>query len=239
MKNEEKGFLAAIIEMLKNLMAFIVEGMKKDSVVIDVIYIAKMPEFGDTGGHVFTYQAALRKQGYKIDMIDTFGPQTKAATSAFQKSKGLSGSGKPGPKTLKFLGLAVKKSDSPVTPSGDTPWMDEIAKDLGKHESDPALQKKLVPFWKKTGLNYTSLVGSRNAWCGLAVAAYLIMGGVQIDPSGYYRARNLDNLGVAIDYKTYGIPYGAVITLNNKGNCNLGNSNHTTFSKSECTPKTC
>lgn len=64
-----------------------------------------IPQFGEHSDRVATYQNALNKNGAKLKVDGKFGPMTRTETSKFQKSKGLPGSGLPGPKTMKLLGL--------------------------------------------------------------------------------------------------------------------------------------
>lgn len=229
--------MEAIINFLKEILQ-ILKDMKLDKLEehLKVVEISRVPMFGDKDSNVRALQAALVRAGFELKIDEDFGPKTQDAVIAFQKSKGSRGSGVVGPKTLEWLSLKLKeapKSESISTSS--TPWMDEAEKHMGKHETDKSFAAKLIPFWSKTGLNYKSIVGSKYAWCGLFVAAMLLQSGVDIDVRGLYRARNSDNLGVEIPYKKIGIPFGAVVTLNNKGNCSLSKSNHVTFSASECT----
>jgi peptidoglycan hydrolase-like protein with peptidoglycan-binding domain len=67
--------------------------------------------YGARGGHVVELQRALIARGFAIPAGPTgyFGPQTRAAVAAYQRSQGWSGSGAdgiPGPLTVARLGLA-------------------------------------------------------------------------------------------------------------------------------------
>lgn len=77
--------------------------------------INSVPKFNDITKDVVKLQEALKAKGFYDGSIDgNFRSKTKAGVSAFQKSKGLPGSGEIGPKTLKLLGLEVV-AVNPVT----------------------------------------------------------------------------------------------------------------------------
>lgn len=87
------------------------------------VYIEKIPLYGQMGGHVTVLQNALVKKGYAIAVDGHFGPQTKKAVIAFQKSFGSAGTGVIGTVTIEKLGLLignVPQEDVPPT-SGITP----------------------------------------------------------------------------------------------------------------------
>lgn len=64
-------------------------------------------------------QSRLHALGYYNDDIDgLYGPNTRSATSAFQKAYGLQVDGKPGPNTQDALALAVAGQLEPKSPSG-------------------------------------------------------------------------------------------------------------------------
>lgn len=66
----------------------------------------EIPKYGEHSDNVATMQAALNSYGAKLLVDGKFGPKTKDALSKFQKSQGLPGSGVPGVKTFKLLGLS-------------------------------------------------------------------------------------------------------------------------------------
>ncbi len=83
--------------------------------------IHSLPNLGSTGSDVIQYQLALKKKGFSVGTVDgIFGSKTRVATSDFQKSIGLPGSGIPGPQTLSALSLFVVL-ESPLGPSGRSP----------------------------------------------------------------------------------------------------------------------
>lgn len=72
---------------------------------------------GATGAKVKELQQRLKEKGFDPGSLDsTFGPSTKAAVVAFQRSKGLQADGVAGPQTLAALGIKL----SPVSASTST-----------------------------------------------------------------------------------------------------------------------
>ena len=75
---------------------------------------------GSTGPEVTALQIQLKALGFDPKGTDgNFGPGTKAALIAFQKSKGLQPDGAAGPLTMVALGLSVVGSNT-VQPGSDT-----------------------------------------------------------------------------------------------------------------------
>ena len=76
---------------------------------------------GSTGPEVTALQIQLKTLGFDPKGTDgNFGPGTKAALVAFQKSKGLQPDGAAGPLTMVALGLGVAGANT-AQPSSDTP----------------------------------------------------------------------------------------------------------------------
>lgn len=78
---------------------------------------------GATGADVTALQTNLKQSGFDPGAIDgNFGPGTKAALIAFQKSKGLQADGMAGPQTMGALqlGATTDAGTSTTTSSGDT-----------------------------------------------------------------------------------------------------------------------
>ncbi len=94
-----------------------------------MIKISSVPALGNVGNDIVKLQQALNAAGFSPGSVDgIFGKNTAKAVSAFQKSKGLPGSGVIGPKTLEFLGLEV----SVINPVSGAP---AITKDIvGKRD---------------------------------------------------------------------------------------------------------
>jgi peptidoglycan hydrolase-like protein with peptidoglycan-binding domain len=212
-------FLAWILELLKKI-------LEKPKTV------SAIPKLGDKGEDVKTLQTALNEKGFKLTVDGVFGPVTAKAISEFQKSFGSAGSGVLGPITLERLGIQIKKPDQPVNPA-----YIEAKKHLGKKETDPAFNKYLSGFWKIVGLpNYKTIVGASFAWCALFIAAMNSEVGIQYMSKYGAAARTWAKYGQAIDWKTNGIPEGAVIHINSKS-CGAGSGNHVTFAGGSCTPE--
>ena len=80
---------------------------------------------GSTGPDVTNLQQRLKDLGFDPNGVDgNFGPGTKAALIAFQKSKGLTADGVAGPQTMGALQLgtaaAAGASTGTTTGSGDS-----------------------------------------------------------------------------------------------------------------------
>ena len=92
----------------------------------------------------------------------------------------------------------------------------------------------MVPLWMKLfKLPLKNITENWQAWCGLAVGAALMWGGMSWQKDGSL-AKNWDKYGQAINWKVNGIPRGAIIRINHKADCNLESSNHVTFSDGDC-----
>ena len=82
---------------------------------------------GSSGPQVVELQSKLKQLGLSSGIVDgKFGPGTKKAVTAFQKSKGLKADGVAGPATLNALNSAVKKAndnkgDTPADPTSTAP----------------------------------------------------------------------------------------------------------------------
>lgn len=59
------------------------------------------------------------------------------------------------------------------------PWVGANIDLLGRSETDPELNARYVPEWKKEGLDYTTLAGNHNAWCSLRANADRRMVGIE------------------------------------------------------------
>ena len=115
------------------------------------------------------------------------------------------------------------------------PWFKDGKKNEGQNEATPKFNKYASSYWGRVGLpNFKTIIGTSFAWCGLAAAITLINTGHSI-PKGAAGAKNWDKLGVAIEWKTNGIPQGAFVRLNHKGQCGSGSGNHITQADGYCT----
>lgn len=201
--------------------------------------IPHIPVYEEKSKAVGIMQQALVDKGYILDVDGDFGPITKSMLSKFQMDRGLPGSGIPGPKTMGFLGLTVVKEEKREEPQkkSSIPWFWALKKYEGKSEHDSVFNKFMSGFWGKVGLpGFKSIVGSARAWCGLAGAAGLIMVGYKA-PVDSFRAKAWDNYCQKIDYKANGIPQGAFLRINNKGDCDSLLNNHLSHANGDCAPQ--
>ena len=114
------------------------------------------------------------------------------------------------------------------------PAYNQAKKHEGEGENKSKFVAYLAAFWPKTGLNYKTIIGSSVAWCGLFIVAMNSETGLNYIKKGA-GARNWALYGQKIEWKTQGIPRGAVMHLNHDGNCSSKSSNHVTFSDGDCT----
>lgn len=198
-----------------------------------MVLIDRMPKYGDTGEHVRQLQIALRARGLGLTIDGEFGHQTRAQVAKFQRSFGSTGTGVLGPITLEKLRLELRpEARAPINPA----YL-EAKKYAGKKETDSTFNKYLSGFWAKVGLSsYKTIVGTTFAWCGLFIFAMNTEVG-QKAISGAAGAKNWAKYGVEVNWKRDGIPQGAVIHINNAGNCTSAASNHVTFADGSCTPE--
>lgn len=127
-----------------------------------------------------------------------------------------------------------KEEDSAAAPP--PPWYKKAKEQEGKKETDPVFGSMMVPYWLKLfGLKIKTIVGSAAAWCGLAAATALFWAGMQVPKDGA-TAKNWDKYGVALEWKTYGIPQGAIVRINHKGDCKSAANNHVAQANGNCAP---
>lgn len=237
------SFLKSILEFILKIIAPSSDD-KSFSVAIDVLkktnpQAASSPRRvlrkDMSGEDVKSLQVALKELGFFTGTpLGNFGPLTEEAVLRFQKNAKIEADGVVGPKTWAALEEALMAhQNTPTAPS--LPWMDEAKKMLGKKETDPKFNKYMTAKWSLFGMNLPNITESWTAWCGLFVATCLSLGGLAYQADGSL-ARNWQKYGSAIDYKTQGIPYGAVVWINNKGDCKSSSNNHVTFANGDCTP---
>lgn len=113
------------------------------------------------------------------------------------------------------------------------PWYLYALKFKGKKETDPEFQKIMVPKWKIFGLNLGTISKNWAAWCGLAMAVVLY--DLNMDyPKNGATAKNWDNFGISIDWKKDGIPQGAIVRINHRGDCGSATNNHVAQANGDC-----
>ena len=215
-----KNFLLSIINFFTTL-------TPKDS---GKIKIYSVPKEGDKNSDVGILQTALNLYGANLIVDNDFGSKTLAALKAFQKSKNMSGTGiipSDGGRTFEYLGLEL------VTKK--LPWMSIARSMLGKKETDSAFNKEMSKKWSLFGMNLGTIAESWAAWCGLFIAVALSAAGIQYAKNGSL-AKNWDKYaGTKIEWKTYGIPEGAIVRINHKADCKSESNNHVTFANGSCT----
>jgi hypothetical protein len=92
-----------------------------------------------------------------------------------------------------------------------TPWRDWFLARMGWTEFNH--DKELSLGWPLVGLpQYTSVIGSIHAWCGMSLATALHSCGFAI-PKGAAWAPSWDNYGTPIDWRKVGIPQGAIVRI--------------------------
>lgn len=172
---------------------------------------------------ISTFQSALNGAGEKLSVDGDFGPKTEKASESYNLK-------------ITVEKISVKGEKPAVGTSTKAAWLDEAKKYDGKKETDSKFGAFMSSFWGKVGLpGWTSIIGSKNAWCGLAIGVFLTIGGYKVADKGA-SAKAWDNYGQAINFKTQGIPRGAIVRINHKGVCSSGSGNHVTFSDGDCTP---
>ena len=117
----------------------------------------------------------------------------------------------------------------------ENPAYKEAKKYEGKTEFDTKFGAFLSGFWRLVGLNYKTIIGSSFAWCALFVVAMQSQVGQKYIASAM--AKDQGRTGVAIDWRKNGIPRGAIVHLNHKGDCKSESNNHVTFADGDCTPQ--
>lgn len=129
------------------------------------------------------------------------------------------------------------ESVKPVEPKViKKPWFDEGKKHEGKGEHDKAFVAFMALHWKRFGLGFKTIIGSTHAWCGLGAGMTLVWAGMQVHPDAF-RAKSWDTYGVAIEWKTNGIPQGAFLRTNGAGDCKSASGNHITQANGDCAPE--
>jgi hypothetical protein len=114
------------------------------------------------------------------------------------------------------------------------PWFLFANQFKGLNENDPILQHELVPKWRLLGLNLKTIAQPWAAWCGLACAVALSGVGIDFIKNGA-AAKNWDSYALNVDWRKNGIPQGAIVRINNAGNCTSTTGNHVSMANGDCT----
>lgn len=110
----------------------------------------------------------------------------------------------------------------------------EAKKYEGKKETDSKFAAIMIPLWLKLfGMRLGTIATDWSAWCGLGMGAALMWAGLSWQPDGAL-ARNWGKYGVAIEWKTQGIPQGAIVWVNHKFDCSASSSNHVAQADGDC-----
>lgn len=154
-------------------------------------------------------QSLLNRAGFAVLVDGEFGPETKSAVRAFQRSKGLEDDGVVGPITMAALHAGnFEAPEVPAKPSdSETPWMDWMAPHLGAKEiSGRKHNPFIVGLFAYTTYDTTK---DETPWCAALVNAALIKTGFKGTRSA--AAASFDKYGTKCPLK-----YGAVVTLRHK-----------------------
>lgn len=175
------------------------------------------------------FKTALNRAGATPPLDDKnprFGPKTEAIADQFEIEI-VARRIKPVPEEQKARGVPTDEAD-PF-------WLDQAKKKYqGKNENDPAFNKQMSSRWGLVRLRLKTIAANWAAWCGLFAAVVFADVGIRWQLDGA-AARNWGKYGTEIEWKQNGIPRGAVLWLNHKGNCKSGSGNHVTFADASCT----
>lgn len=150
------------------------------------------------------YQTRLKELGYDVGTVDgEYGPKTKAAVIAFQRSKGVDADGIVGPRTWELL--FPKQSKPPILKDTRAPWVNELLKVRGLHEVEN--YAALVRWLKSDG----NTLGDprRFPWCGDAIETSIknTLPNEKL-PSNPYWVRNYLDWGLGVKPQ-----YGAILVF--------------------------
>lgn len=92
------------------------------------------------------------------------------------------------------------------------PWRDWFIQRIGWTEFDH--DTELSKGWPLTNAckDYKTVIGVDHAWCGMSLASALNSGGYRY-PKACEAAASYDDYGTEIDFRTNGIPLGAIVTI--------------------------
>lgn len=135
-------------------------------------------------------------------------------------------------------GLPTIPEPAPVPEKKKSPpWYLIALRFKGKKETDQEFSKFMVPhWWTLFKMKLGTIAENWAAWCGLAMAVALYLAGLGWQPDGSL-ARNWAKFGVAIEWKTHGIPQGAIVHINHNFNCAASSGNHVAQANGDCAPE--
>lgn len=116
-------------------------------------------------------------------------------------------------------------------------WKVEAEKHKGQVETN-AKFSEWIRGKIKTFLGYKppTIATSTYAWCGYFIVTCLGVTGYQYHKQGEM-ARNWGQYGNAIEWRTNGIPEGAIVWINHKFDCKSSSSNHVAMANGDCAPQ--
>lgn len=164
------------------------------------------------------FKGALRAQGEALQDNAEFGPLTEEISDKY-----------------KVEIIVTRKSPAEAAASAKPAWKEEAEKMKGKGESNSAFVALMTGNWPLVRLKLKTIIGSSAAWCGLAVAVWLNLSGMPVQPDGA-GARNWAKYGQAISWMQNGLPEGAIVHINHV-KCGNGSSNHVTLANKDYAAK--
>lgn len=157
---------------------------------------------------IVKFKEALREKGEPLHLTPDYGPLTESVSDKY----------------FVEIILTPKAKDPALTLAGKPEWKEEAEKMKGKKETDSLFNAMMTKNWPLVRLKLKTIVGSSAAWCGLAVAVWLNLVGLPVQPDGA-GAKNWAKYGQEISWKQNGIPEGAVVHINHV-KCGNGSNNH-------------
>jgi hypothetical protein len=112
----------------------------------------------------------------------------------------------------------------------------ELEKHKRKKETDATFSEWVRSNVKKfLGYKPPTIATSTYAWCGYIIVVVLGVSGYQYQKDGEM-ARGWRDHGNAIEWRTNGVPEGAIVWINHKADCNSSSSNHVALADGDCAP---
>lgn len=112
----------------------------------------------------------------------------------------------------------------------------ELEKHKGKKETNATFSEWVRSYIKKfLGYKPPTIATSTYAWCGYILVVVLGVSGYQYQKDGEM-ARGWRDHGNGIEWRTNGIPEGAIVWINHKFDCNASSSNHVALADGDCAP---
>lgn len=158
------------------------------------------------------FKIALIEKGEKLHPTPEYGPLTEEISEKYD---------------VEIILTPRLNAPAPDAPATKPAWKKEAEKMKGKGESNSAFVALMTGNWPLVRLKLKTIIGSSAAWCGLAVAVWLNLAGMPVQPDGA-GARNWAKYGQEVSWKQNGLPEGAIVHINHV-KCGNGSSNHVTL----------